>query len=85
MYGIGRISRIKDIDELNRRCDEVFDMQEGDFVWSIRVNGEGQLLVEMEELDEKGNSSGIFDYEPDMTERPEALAYLMGDRNDFND
>ena len=27
----------------------------------------------------------IFDYEPDMTDRPEALDYLMGKRDDFND
>jgi hypothetical protein len=39
----------------------------------------------MQEMDEDGNISSIFDYEPDMTERPEALAYLMGDRDDFND
>lgn len=71
-------------DELNRRCSEVFEMQEGDTVYSICLDGD-QPIIEMEEIDVDGNFSGIFDYEPDMSERPEALAYLMGDRDDFND
>lgn len=70
--------------ELNRRCSEVFEMQEGDTVYSICLDN-GQLIIEMEEIDEDGNLSGIFDYLPNMTERPEALAYLMGNRDDFND
>lgn len=74
-----------DIDKINSRCKEVFDMQEGDFVWNIYLTDDSQLLVEMQEMDEDGNISSIFDYEPDMTERPEALAYLMGERDDFND
>jgi hypothetical protein len=77
-------TRITDTNESNRRCSEVFDMQEDDFVWGIYLD-DGQLLVEMEEINEEGESSGIFNYEPDMTERPEALAYLMGERDDFND
>lgn len=70
--------------ELNRRCSDVFEMQEGDTVYSICLNN-GQLIIEMEEIDVDGNFSGIFDYLPNMIERPEALAYLMGDRDDFND
>ena len=77
-------TRITDTNEINRRCSEVFDMQEDDFVWGVYLDND-QLLVEMEEINEEGESSGIFNYEPDMTERPEALAYLMGERNDFND
>lgn len=77
-------TRIADTNEINRRCSQVFDMQEDDFVWGIYLD-DGQLKVEMEEINEEGESSGIFYYEPDMTERPEALAYLMGERNDFND
>jgi hypothetical protein len=59
-------------------------MQEDDFVWGIYLD-DGQLLIEMEEINEEGESSGIFNYEPNMEERPEALAYLMGERDDFND
>ncbi len=77
-------TKLADTNEINRRCSEVFDMQEDDFVWGIYLD-DGQLLVEMEEINEEGESSGIFNYEPDMTERPEALAYLMGERDDFND
>ena len=77
-------TRITDINEINRRCSQVFDMQEEDFVWGIYLDGD-QLKVEMEEIDENGDSSGIFYYEPNMEERPEALAYLMGERDDFND
>jgi hypothetical protein len=78
-------TKLANTDEINRRCSEVFDMQEGDFVWGIYLNDDGQLLVEMEEITETGDSSGIFDFEPNMEERPEALAYLMGERDDFND
>lgn len=70
--------------ELNKRCSEVFEMQEGDIVYSICLTDD-QLVVEMEEIDVDGCYSGIFDYLPYMAERPEALAYLMGDRDDFND
>jgi hypothetical protein len=70
--------------ELLKRCEEVFEMQEGDIVYSICLDN-GQLIIEMEEIDVDGNYSGIFDYLPNMTERPEALAYLMGNRDDFND
>lgn len=78
-------TRIADTNEINQRCNKVFDMKEDDFVWGIYETSDGQLLVEMEEINEEGESSGIFNYEPDMTERPEAKDYLMGRRNDFND
>jgi hypothetical protein len=78
-------TKITDTNEINGRCSEVFDMQEGDFVWGIFLTDDGQLLVEMEEITEDGDSSGIFNFEPNMEERPEALAYLMGERDDFND
>lgn len=70
--------------ELLKRCEEVFEMQEGDIVYSICLDN-GQLIIEMEEIDVNGNYSGIFDYLPYMEERPEALAYLMGDRDSFSD
>ena len=78
-------TRITDTNEINQRCNQVFEMQEDDFVWGIYETEDGQLKVEMEEIDENGDSSGIFYYEPDMTERPEAKDYLMGRRDDFND
>lgn len=78
-------TKINDVNEMNERCNQVFEMQEDDFVWGIYLTSDGQLKVEMEEVDEDGNNSGIFYYEPDMTERPEALSYLMGERDDFND
>lgn len=36
-------------------------------------------------LEELPRWSGDWDLLPDMTERPEALAYLKGERGDFND
>ena len=70
-------------EELNRRCDEVFDLQEDDYIWDVEVI-DGQVYVNMEEITEKGDMV-IFDYKPDMSERPEALDYLLGLRDDFND
>ena len=72
------------LDELNKRCNEVFDLQEGDYIWGVYVDSHGTVRVNMEEVDGKGETI-IFDYLPDMTERPEALDYLMGKRDDFND
>lgn len=69
--------------ELNKRAEEVFELQEGDYIYLIEQIGD-KVYVNMQEIDEKGNII-VFDYEPDMTERPEALAYLMGERDDFND
>lgn len=71
------------LDELNKRAEEVFDLQEGDYIYDVKVKND-EVLVNMEEVDEKGNIY-VFDYKPDMTERPEALDYLLGLRNDFND
>lgn len=72
-----------DQQELNRRAAEVFELQEGDYIYSIEQIGD-RVYVNMSEVDEKENTV-IFDYIPDMTERPEALAYLMGERNNFDD
>ena len=83
MYGIGRISKIKDHDELNKRYQEVFMANEHDIVYGISLNGDGQLEID---LDEYENGDRIWAlYRPNMEERPQALAYLMGDRNGFND
>jgi hypothetical protein len=72
-----------DQQELNRRAAEVFELQEDDYIYSIEQIDD-RVYVNMSEVDEKGNTV-IFDYIPDMTERPEALAYLMGERDNFDD
>lgn len=69
--------------ELNKRAEEVFDLQEGDYIFDVEVIY-GQVYVNMEETTEKGDIV-IFDYKPDMSERPQALDYLLGLRDDFND
>lgn len=73
--------------ELNKRVAEVFDLQEGDYIYDVIVNDDGKVLVNMEEVGTKQENFRIvnFDYEPNMSERPEALAYLLGERADFND
>jgi len=72
------------LDELNKRASEVFELQENDYIWSVEITKNGTVLVNMEEVTQDGDTV-IFDYKPDMTERPEALDYLMGKRDDFND
>ena len=67
-------------EELNKRADEVFLLDEGDLV--ISVDGEKdstriRMYNVISELE--------WDLLPDMTESPEALAYLKGERGDFND
>ena len=66
--------------ELQKRADKVFCLDEGDLV--ISVNGEkDSVRIRM-----SNEISGLeWDLLPDMTERPEALAYLKGERGDFND
>lgn len=73
--------------ELNKRAAEVFELQEGDYIYDVIVNDDGKVSVNMEEVGTKQENFRIvnFDYEPDMNERPEALDYLLGLRNDFND
>ena len=69
-----------DFVELQKRADEVFCLDEGDLV--ISVDGEkDSTRIRM-----YNKISGLeWDLLPDMTERPEALAYLKGERGDFND
>ena len=70
-------------EELQKRCEEVFEAREGDEYYNITVDGD-KVSIYMREIDENGDNVN-FVYEPNMTERPEALAYLLGQRNDFND
>lgn len=76
------------LDELNKRAEEVFELQVDDYIWDVTATDDkidiDSVTVNMEEVDEKGRIVN-FDYKPDMTERPEALDYLLGLRNDFND
>ena len=69
-----------DFVELQKRANEVFLLDEGDLV--ISVDGEkDSTRIKM-----YNDISGLeWDLLPDMTERPEALAYLKGERGDFND
>ena len=66
--------------ELQKRADEVFCLDEGDLVISVDGEKDSTRIRMYNEI------SGLErDLLPDMTERPEALAYLKGERGDFND
>ena len=66
--------------ELQKRADEVFLLDEGDLVISVDGEKNSTRIRMYNEI------SGLeWDLLPDMTERPEALEYLMGKRDDFND
>ena len=66
--------------ELQKRADEVFCLDEGDLVISVDGEKDSTRVRMYNEI------SGLeWDLLPDMTERLEALAYLKGERGDFND
>ena len=66
--------------ELQKRADEVFCLDEGDLIISVSGEKDSTRIKMYNEI------SGLeWDFMPDMTERPEALAYLKGERGDFND
>lgn len=65
--------------ELDARCQEVFCADDGETFTGIREeNGETVLTIT------NGNFVS-YDYIPDMTGRPEALAYIKGERESFSD
>ena len=66
-------------EELNKRVNEVFDMNEGEKCYGLFVEDNGTVRVCLEDSD------FVFDYLPDITERPEALQYLMGEKDSFSD
>ena len=67
-------------EELNKRANEVFLLDEGDLVISVEGEKDSVRVRMYNEI------SGLeWDLMPDMTERPEALDYLKGERGDFND
>ena len=69
-----------DFAELQKRADKVFCLDEGDLVISVDGEKDSTRIRMYNEI------SGLeWDLLPDMTERPEALAYLKGERGDFND
>ena len=71
--------------ELNKRAEEVFDLNIGDYVYDVIVEDDGSVKIPMREISSLDGDYVDFDYEPDMSERPEALDYLLGKRDDFND
>ena len=69
-----------DFVELQKRADKVFCLDEGDLVISVDGEKDSTRIRMHNEI------SGLeWDLLPDMTERPEALLYLKGERDDFND
>ena len=75
-------------EEFQKRCEEVFSAYEGDKFYSLEiVNDRRSVIVSMGEEDTLDGEKSIlcFNYEPNMTDRPEALAYLLGERNNFTD
>ena len=74
-----------DQEELNKRAGEVFDLKIGDYVYDVCVEDDGSVRIPMRELSDLDGDWVDFDYLPDMTERQQALEYLMGKRGDFND
>lgn len=73
---------------LNKRASEVFELRESDYIYDVYVlkfeDGSVEVNVEMEEAQSDGELL-LFDYKPDMSGRPEALDYLLGKRDNFND
>lgn len=71
--------------EFNKRCNEVFLSQEGDEYYYVdEVFSDDRISIAMGEPD--GFCGRVhFNYVAHMVERPEALAYLLGERDDFND
>ena len=74
-----------DQEELNKRAGEVFDLRIGDYVYDVCVEDDGSVRIPMRELSDLDGDYVDFDYLPDMKDRQEALEYLMGKRDDFDD
>ena len=74
-----------DQEELNKRAGEVFDLKIGDYVYDVCVEDDGSVRIPMRELSDLDGDWVDFDYLPDMTERPNALLYLLGKVDSFDD
>lgn len=72
-------------EELNKRAEEVFDLAPADYIYDVIIEDDGTVKIPMRELSNLDGDYVDFDYLPDMSDRPEALDYLMGKRDDFND
>ena len=69
-----------DFTELQKRADEVFCLDEGDLVISVSGEKDSTRIKMYNEI------SGLeWDFMPDMTERPNALLYLLGQVDSFED
>ena len=69
-----------DFTELQKRADEVFCLDEGDLVISVDGEKDSTRIRMYNEI------SGLeWDLLPDMTERPNALLYLLGKVDSFDD
>lgn len=67
-------------EELNRRANEVFVLDDGDYVTEVSGDTHSTRVRMFNDY------SGLeWDLLPDMSDRPEALDYLLGKRDDFND
>ena len=69
-----------DFVELQKRASEVFLLDEGDLVISVDGEKDSTRVRMYNEI------SGLeWDLLPDMTERPNALLYLLGQVDSFDD
>ena len=69
-----------DFTELQKRADKVFCLDEGDLVISVDGEKDSTRIRMYNEI------SGLeWDLLPDMTERPNALLYLLGQVDSFDD
>ena len=69
--------------EFNKRCHEVFWCEHDEEFYSIKADGDDITIHFSQDTKDHGRQEGF--YYPDMKERPEALAYLLGKTDHFND
>ena len=77
-------------EEFDKRCHEVFIEPDGveTIYSSLDFDGETICIHGLETTRTKsGKIKNVvaLDYEPDMTERPHAMEYLLGWRDSFDD
>lgn len=68
-----------EFDELNKRANEVFCLDEGDYVIEVSGNTHSTRVRMIDK------NYCEFDLMPDMSNRLQALDYLLGKRDNFND
>ena len=74
-------------DEFDKRCREVFDIYADEECYYITVDDDNNVTISMGGIGDKSEQFRWvhFDYEPDMTDSPQALAYLLGETDEFDD